>query len=543
MSIFKKIACCILSTALTCTLTGTSVIATEHVVEYNSQTGVGDAKNYREVLVNYSKVEMFSVTLPKNVTFEGQGNDVVCDYTVEIQGDIAPDHYLRVIPMNGELRQGNNKVPVTVSQDKRRWDATEAEAGGSTTGTFTASGLSSGKWDGVFVFNISVGDTAFWRTAGCASWAYVMGYDNNDNAVFDNDERVSRNIYVGRPLGHTFHENQTGVLYKTCLRCEQSMYAIGTPEELTLLKDTVNAGNSPTTTVYLLNDIDMSTEEPWTDAMGTTDNPVKFSLEGNGHTIANLRVHKINGSATDGTNYVGFIGKITGKKGVDNLTLKNPEICFVTTEVAGTKMKCVGGMFAYAAYPNYSSNIAISGGVIQAVADKDWLAVGGITALAGGTSYEAWSIQGTQILVDNTGSSSCEVGGLVGRYTGAATGEFVNCYMTANIDMSCKYYYYGSIVGKIYNADQVVNLTNCVVLDEPFRFAEGVRLRNDTETVYSSTNSLVGTLSEVTSQTAVDILNTGIEAVNSHIYAVMDLTQENNGYPYFLHDEIWYQNK
>ena len=108
----------------------------------------------------------FSVTVPKNIV--GSGKNGTLDYNVAVQGDIAGDEHVVVIPDSSvALKQDKkNDVTASITQDKTNWAANEFDTKGN--GTITYDGLSAGEWKGVFNFNIGLENieyTAFTLTA------------------------------------------------------------------------------------------------------------------------------------------------------------------------------------------------------------------------------------------------------------------------------------------------------------------------------------------------------------------------------------------
>ena len=106
-----------------------------------------------EVILN-GKDSNFSVTVPKNIV--GTGKSGTLSYNVTIDGDIAGNEHVTVVPDASVTLKQNKKADVVanVAQDRTEWAADEFSTNGN--GTITYNGLSAGAWSGAFNFNIGL---------------------------------------------------------------------------------------------------------------------------------------------------------------------------------------------------------------------------------------------------------------------------------------------------------------------------------------------------------------------------------------------------
>lgn len=116
-----------------------------------SQSVQQDASS--EVIVN-GLDSRFSVTVPKNII--GEGSEGTLSYTVTLEGDIAGNELVHVVPDESVTLSQKNKSDIIadVNQDKVRWAADELDIIGN--GAITYEGVSAGTWDGAFNFNIAL---------------------------------------------------------------------------------------------------------------------------------------------------------------------------------------------------------------------------------------------------------------------------------------------------------------------------------------------------------------------------------------------------
>ena len=117
-----------------------------------------DCPDQVEVKVYASLSSAFSVIIPKTVILSGtvnSDNKNVGQYTVDVQGDMAPGEKLFVVPDSTFLLSQVNKrnVNAEVKQDKTIWEYNEL--GSQAVGTITSDMLSAGQWNGTFNFNIT----------------------------------------------------------------------------------------------------------------------------------------------------------------------------------------------------------------------------------------------------------------------------------------------------------------------------------------------------------------------------------------------------
>ena len=228
-------------------------------------------------------------------------------------------------------------------------------------------------------------------------------------------------------------------------------YTVSSGAELFDLATKVNAGDENLTgaTIALANDIDIGSYEDWT-PIGTTLAPFTGSFNGNGHTVKNLSITKINKSS------IGLFGTIKNAT-VENVVVNgliNIDTTQITTQLDQMYVcGVVGNMEGVSTISKVTNgvNITTKGEVPQ---------VGGITGdIASSTTY------GTNCTVTNclnTGTLNCGegamlVGGISPTFYGGKLDSCVNVgeitgpeYMTAGI-------------ANVVNS----NTTNCYSLNIP----------------------------------------------------------------------------
>ena len=99
----------------------------------------------------------FTVTIPKQITLDGRSKSV--NYTVSIDGELANNETVSVVPDSTFLMSSVNKAnqTATVTQDKQEWTCEETGING--TGTVCAENITAGHWNGTFNFSIGLHQT------------------------------------------------------------------------------------------------------------------------------------------------------------------------------------------------------------------------------------------------------------------------------------------------------------------------------------------------------------------------------------------------
>lgn len=99
----------------------------------------------------------FTVTIPKQITLDGKNKSA--DYTVTLNGELANNETVSVVPDSTFLMSSVNKADQTaiVTQEKQEW--TCEETGISGTGTVRAENITAGHWNGTFNFSIGLHQT------------------------------------------------------------------------------------------------------------------------------------------------------------------------------------------------------------------------------------------------------------------------------------------------------------------------------------------------------------------------------------------------
>ena len=155
-------------------------------VDYNEVYDY-NTKNKQNCEVEVSLSSEFSVIIPKKIVLDGATNTSQ-NYEVKVKADIDGEDYIDIIPVPDDnygsyLKQaGKDDVPYTVTQPIQRVQIWNGEGDGvvsnnriaykaetlssnykslngdkSYSGTVTVEGLSAGKWESVFNFQIKLG--------------------------------------------------------------------------------------------------------------------------------------------------------------------------------------------------------------------------------------------------------------------------------------------------------------------------------------------------------------------------------------------------
>ena len=105
--------------------------------------------------VKYSQTSNFSVIVPKKITLDA---DKTSSYTVDVNGDIASDMKVVVIPDETVTMKDVNSIKAdvtgTIEQNKTSWIYSEMDTDAK--GSVSAQGLTAGTWNGTFNFAIAL---------------------------------------------------------------------------------------------------------------------------------------------------------------------------------------------------------------------------------------------------------------------------------------------------------------------------------------------------------------------------------------------------
>ncbi len=127
-----------------------------------------DETRNKEIEVNYDQASSYFVTIPKTITL---GADKSSHYSVKVEGDIAANKQVCVVPVDGiedtevfdfymsDQITGSTKEDVVaeINQNKFYWNHEEAANGYEEAGNYiVADGLSAGRWKGTFQMEISM---------------------------------------------------------------------------------------------------------------------------------------------------------------------------------------------------------------------------------------------------------------------------------------------------------------------------------------------------------------------------------------------------
>ena len=130
-------------------LAATTYTDSTESVEYHKHT-----EDYTGTTVYAEIGSEFKVTIPKKVTLDGALKSGT--YNVLVEGDIAGNEYVKVVPETYFLLYTKDKAPIpaTVSQDRTGWSF--LDFGTKANGLIETEGMTAGAWNGTFNFNIKL---------------------------------------------------------------------------------------------------------------------------------------------------------------------------------------------------------------------------------------------------------------------------------------------------------------------------------------------------------------------------------------------------
>lgn len=134
-----------------------SLASTENITDET----YGAAGSY-DCSVEITKASGFSVKIPKKIILSGTAGNNECDYTVVVAGDIPGYAAITVAPeKNFDFSQsGKSPVEAEVTQEKTAFVVADMATGSATTnGKVSVSGLTAGKWNGAFQFEIGYSES------------------------------------------------------------------------------------------------------------------------------------------------------------------------------------------------------------------------------------------------------------------------------------------------------------------------------------------------------------------------------------------------
>ena len=137
----------------------------------------------------------YKVTLPKTIVLSGI--DKKASYYVKVEGDIAGDEIIKVIPDDSFYLYAKNKSKqlANVSQDMTIWHYTDFNT--QATGQITAQTITAGKWLGTFNFNLNLeqsDDALMYNslTTQKKTFEIVKGESEEINAYYMNADVTSK---------------------------------------------------------------------------------------------------------------------------------------------------------------------------------------------------------------------------------------------------------------------------------------------------------------------------------------------------------------
>jgi len=218
--------------------------------------------------------------------------------------------------------------------------------------------------------------------------------------------------------------------------------------DLVAFRDAVNAGdNFSGKTVYLMNDIDMSTVCSSTigsfTPIGATGTNFAGTFDGNYHKISNLYI------SSNSYTYLGFFIQLPQTAIVQNVIMEN--IYIINTHDGAAESAYAGGITAICG--GVIQNCGINSGSITGkktivYSGSHWpgATVGGIVAVTNNTStikncYNKANI--TAVAPTSKNHNVVFIGGVIG----ASHGKVENCYNTGNVSGTAYYAMVGGVIG------------------------------------------------------------------------------------------------
>ena len=175
--------------------------------------------------VKYSQTSNFSVIVPKVITLDA---DKTSSYTVDVNGDIASDMKVVVIPDETVTMKDVNSIKAdvtgTIEQDKTEWLYNEMDV--NATGLVSAQDLTAGTWKGVFYFNINMAQNPVTQEAGL--------YDKDGNLLCTWEES---GIDVEINYDYETHETSTTSPYYVLTNTYPTATKVVMPEGVTSIGD------------------------------------------------------------------------------------------------------------------------------------------------------------------------------------------------------------------------------------------------------------------------------------------------------------------
>jgi hypothetical protein len=143
-------------TAMLMTTTVITSVCALPLAEVEEQYVTEDSNGDCQIV--YEQASTYTIVLPKKIIL---GTDKMAEYNVSVNGDIASDQRLSIIPDSTTIMSdvsGGTKADVeaTIVQDKEVWTWQDVDASMISVGTVSAEDLSAGAWAGTFKFNIAL---------------------------------------------------------------------------------------------------------------------------------------------------------------------------------------------------------------------------------------------------------------------------------------------------------------------------------------------------------------------------------------------------
>ena len=126
----------------------------ENSIEYVEYYDYDEESDYEATSVYAQVGSEYKVTIPKVIVLSGVQKQA--SYYVKVEGDIAGTEKIHVIPEEVVYLNSKNKDTEVgiITQDRTSWSYTTL--GKQANGKVVADGLTAGKWDGIFYFNIEM---------------------------------------------------------------------------------------------------------------------------------------------------------------------------------------------------------------------------------------------------------------------------------------------------------------------------------------------------------------------------------------------------
>ena len=162
-----------------------------------------DGSITEETRVTVNRASRFTITIPKEIILNG--DDGTATYNVSVEGEIAGNQAISVIPDNSFIlnENGGKSTQVTITQLKNTFNYQNLNKN-KYEGSLSTDNISAGIWSGKFMFNIN-----FYSNFTNTNELLESGiYDSNNNIVYTWQDLIDNN-YIQVDNGSLKHGTNT----------------------------------------------------------------------------------------------------------------------------------------------------------------------------------------------------------------------------------------------------------------------------------------------------------------------------------------------